>query len=145
MSAFLTPTPTNVFQVLIEYRDGCDLFLQRKSSAIYKPAGSLSTPISQESVWLCCALPVSPEFIGVLILLPYGTKRLQPFISLSPDGSNCFSSLLIVWVIGITSILCWSFYIFRTQRHQQEYWVTIEVNNNNNNRKKTTQNKNFVW
>lgn len=145
MSAFLTPTPTNVFQVLIEYRDGCDLFLQRKSSAIYKPAGSLSTPISQESVWLCCALPVSPEFIGVLILLPYGTKRLQPFISLSPDGSNCFSSLLIVLVIGITSILCWSFYIFRTQRHQQEYWVTIEVNNNNNNRKKTKQNKNFVW
>ena len=98
----------------IEYRHGCDLFLQRKFSAIYKPAGSLSTPISQESVWLCCALPVSPEFIGVLILLPYGTKRLQPFISLSPDGSNCFSSFLIVLVIGITFILCWSFYIFRT-------------------------------
>lgn len=77
--------------------------------------------------------------------LPYGTKRLQPFHILVPRWLKLLLSLLIVLVIGITSILCWSFYIFRIQRQQQEYWVTIEVNHNNNNRKKTKQNKNVVW
>lgn len=93
MSAFLAPTPTNVFQVVIEYRHDCDLFLQRKSSGIYKPAGSLSIPISQESVWLCCALPVSSKLQVFSSCSPMALRDCNLFISLSPDGSNCFSSL----------------------------------------------------
>lgn len=56
---------------------------------------------------LDCVLPMSPQVIGVLIILPYGTKRLQLFPTLVHNLAQLlFLSSSHSLAIGITSILC---------------------------------------